>query len=217
MKTPMNFKKKLLASLITGSVAAVAAAPTVSWAQTADATLRGKGPANTEVTAKNVATGSVRRTTSGADGSYSIVGLPPGTYLISAGPGTDRTVTLTVASTATLNLAAAPTAAPAASAANAVQLTGVSVTATTLTEVKTSEIGNTVSQHQIATIPQITRNFLEFADTVPGMAFSTENGKTAIKAGAQPAANVNVYIDGVGQKNYVHGGGLADASVVSTE
>ena len=69
MNTMLRLNKRLLASLITGSVAALAAAPNLSWAQTANATLRGTGPANTEVTARNVATGSVRRTRTGADGS----------------------------------------------------------------------------------------------------------------------------------------------------
>ena len=167
MRKRLLLRKKLLASLITAAVAA-AAVPMTSWAQSADATLRGKAPANGEVTAKNIATGAVRRTKSAADGSYSLVGLPPGTYQVDAGPGTEKTVTLTVASTATLDLAAGGAAAPSTT------LEGVSVNATTLREVKTSEIGTTVSLHQIQTVPQITRNFLEFADTVPGMVFSVD-------------------------------------------
>jgi len=207
MNTPTRFKKKLLASLITASVIAVASVPTVSFAQSADASLRGKAPANTLITAKNVATGATRRTTSSGDGSYALVGLQPGTYTVDAGAGTEQTVRLSVASTASLNLSQPAAAAP--STANATELTGVSVSATALTEVKTSEVGNTVSLHQIETTPQITRNFLEFADTVPGIVFNNKGGKTSIQSGASPSSNVNVFIDGVGQKNYVHGGGLS--------
>lgn len=206
MKTSLHFKKKLLASLITASVAALAVAPTVSWAQTADATLRGKGPVNTVVTARDIATGAVRRTTTAADGSYALVGLPPGTYAVDAGPGTAKNVTITVASTATLNLAAS---APAPSGPTTT-LAGVNVTATTLAEVKTSEVGATISQHQIDTIPQVSRNFLEFADTVPGMVFNVDgSGHTTLTGGAQNASAVNVYIDGVGQKSYVKSGGVS--------
>ena len=203
MRKRLLLRKKLLASLITAAVAATAV-PMTSWAQTADATLRGKAPANGEVTAKNVATGAVRRTKSAADGSYSLVGLQPGTYQVDAGPGTEKTVTLTVASTATLDLAA-EAAAPATTT-----LEGVSVNATTLREVKTSEVGTNVSLHQIQTVPQITRNFLEFADTVPGMVFSVDSsGHTSLRGGAQNNASVNVFIDGVGQKNYVKEGGVS--------
>ncbi len=207
MKMPLHFKKKLLVSLIGASLATIAIAPTASWAQTADANLRGKAAASSTITARNVATGATRRTKADTNGRYTLVGLPPGTYQVDAGPGTEHTVTLTVASTATLDLSSAATAAP--SAANATTLSGVTVTAATLTEVKTSEIGGTVSLHQINTTPQITRNFLEFADTVPGMVFVDKGGKTSIQSGAQPSSNVNVYIDGVGQKNYIHGGGIS--------
>ena len=206
MKTSLHFKKKLLASLITASVAAIAVAPTVSWAQTANATLRGRAPAGAVITATEVATGAVRRTKADSDGSYALVGLPPGTYQIDAGPGTQRTVTLTVASTATLNLQAG---APAPSA-QATTLGGVTVTASTLMDVKTSEVGATISQHQIDTIPQVSRNFLEFADTVPGMVFNVDaQGHTSLRGGAMNNSSVNVYIDGVGQKSYVKEGGVS--------
>lgn len=203
----LRLNKRLLASLAAGSALALAAVPPLS-AQTANATLRGTGPANVQVTARNVATGSVRRARTGADGGYAMPGLPPGTYQVDAGPGTERTVTLTVASTATLNLP--PPAPSAPSAANATTLTGVSVTATTLQEVKTPEVGNTISLRQIQTIPQISRNFLEFADTVPGMVFTVDkDGNTSLRGGAMNNSSVNVYIDGVGQKSYVKEGGIS--------
>jgi len=201
------FTKRLLASLIAVTVAGAALGPSIGWAQSADATLRGKAPPEMQITAKNVATGAVRHTNSAADGSYALVGLPPGTYTVDAGPGTEKTVTLSVASTSTLDFAGpAPTPAPVTTTT----LAGVSVTASTLGEVKTSEVGNTISLHQINTVPQITRNFLEFADTVPGMAFQVDSsGHTSLHGGAQNASSVNVYIDGVGQKNYVKEGGVS--------
>uniref|UniRef100_UPI002620AD9F TonB-dependent receptor domain-containing protein n=1 Tax=Oleiagrimonas sp. TaxID=2010330 RepID=UPI002620AD9F len=64
--------------------------------------------------------------------------------------------------------------------------------------------------HQINTIPQVSRNFLEFADTVPGMVFSVDSrGHTSLRGGAQNDSSVNVYIDGVGQKSYVKQGGIS--------
>lgn len=189
-------------SILATAIASILAAPTVSWTQTADATLRGSAAANSEITAKNVATGITRRTKAGADGSYTLVGLPPGTYRVDAGPGTETTVTLTVASTATLDLNSG-TSEPVAEGT----IGEITVSAQRLTEVKTSEIGSTVSLHQIQTVPQLTRNFLEFADTVPGVVFTVDgNGRTSIRGGAQNENSVNVYIDGVGQKGYVRSG-----------
>jgi outer membrane receptor protein involved in Fe transport len=203
MRTRNRLGNVLLAAALGVALATGAGMPSVVWAQTADATLRGKAAPNTEVVAKNIANGVTRRTKADAEGSYTLPGLQPGTYTVAAGPGTETSVTLTVASTATLDLSA-PTAEAGA------PLAEVTVKAQRLTEVRTSEVGTTVSLHQIETVPQITRNFLEFADTVPGLIFSVnDQGQTSLQSGGQNASAVNVYIDGVGQKNYVKEGGVS--------
>lgn len=205
MKAVSNYRKLMLARLIAASMTAAVALPSISYAQSSDANLRGTAAPNATVTAKNVATGYTRTTTSGKDGSYALVSLPPGTYQVDAGAGTEHTVTLTVASTSTLNLVTAAGAPPV----NAQNLGPVTVSATTLPEMTTSEVGTTVSQREITTVPQITRNFLEFADTVPGMVFTVQqNGNTSLQSGGQAPTGINVYIDGVGQKNYVENGGI---------
>jgi outer membrane receptor protein involved in Fe transport len=206
MGKQLRFKRTLLAAAIATALASGAGLPRVSWAQSADATLRGRTAANADVVAKNVATGATRRTKAGDDGSYVIPGLQPGTYQVDAGPGTQTTVTLTVASTATVDLAAGA----GAEAAPGAELSEVTVRSKRIYETRTSEIGTTVSLQTIDTVPQLTRNFLEFADTVPGMNFSVNSsGQTSLTGGAQSSSSVNVYIDGVGQKNYVLAGGVA--------
>jgi len=195
MKT---FPRLALAS----AIAAALASPVAVQAQSADATLRGRAPASTDITARNVATGVTRRTKANAAGVYTLAGLPPGTYRVDAGPGTETVVTLTVASIATLNLSAAEEVVSGDPAMQEVTVTG-----RRLNEVRTSEVGTTVSQQQIETTPQMTRNFLEFADTVPGVVFEVDaSGKTSLRGGAQNDNGVNVYIDGVGQKGYVRSG-----------
>jgi hypothetical protein len=195
----MPSKPTLLACAMASCLAI--AMPNV-FAQSTGATLRGQAASGTEITATNTDTGLTRRVTAASDGSYTLSGLPPGNYTIQAGDGAPRAVTLSVAQTATLNLEAA--------AAATTTLEGVTVTANTLPEVKTSEVGATVSNKIISTVPQITRNFLEFADVIPGIAFSVDpgNGATKLQGGAQSANAINVYIDGVGQKNYVTQGGI---------
>jgi outer membrane receptor protein involved in Fe transport len=203
MRTGLCYKKTLLATAIAATLATGTGLPTVSWAQTADATLRGTTAANAEVVARNIATGVTRRTKAAEDGSYTIPGLQPGTYRVDAGPGTETTITLTVASTATVDLAAA-------SAEAATALGEITVSSKRIIETRTSEVGETVSLQVINTVPQLTRNFLEFADTVPGMNFSVNSsGQTSLTGGAQNSSSVNVYIDGVGQKNYVKEGGVS--------
>ncbi len=69
MKTQMKKHNKLLASVIATTLAAAVGVPTTSWAQSAEATLRGKAAPSAKITAKNVANGSSRTTTASADGS----------------------------------------------------------------------------------------------------------------------------------------------------
>lgn len=187
------------------------AAPPVSG-QSANATLKGEVIANEQpvagakVTVTNTQTGFTRSTQSESGGSYTIPGLPPGTYKLDvAAPrgATSRLITLQVGQTATLDVAVAI-------AAEAKTLESVTVTATQLFETKTSEIANYVSLKQIEALPQNSRNFLAFADIVPGVQFvSNGDGSTELRSGAQPSNGVNVFIDGVGQKDYVLRGGVS--------
>ena len=151
-------------AVLLGAVALALASSGEVRAQGAGATLEGSAPAGSEVTVRNTATGLVRRTKVGDDGNYAVAGLPAGTYSVGAGPGTEQIVTLSVASTLSLDLS---------------NLQTVTVSGQRLTEVKTSEVGTIVPLQQIQTVPQLTRNFLEFADTVPGMAF-TEIGRAHV-------------------------------------
>ncbi|MEO8670103.1 MAG: TonB-dependent receptor [Tahibacter sp.] len=182
-----------------------------AFAQSTAATVKGQvtnaaGPAaSASVVATNTATGLVRRVQSNENGSYALAGLPPGTYRIdveSSGATSSKTILLQVGQTATLDL-------PLAGTEPQTQLETVSVTANSLAEMRTSEIATYITPKQIEALPQGSRNFLAFADTVPGVQFETKSdGSTQLRGGAQSSNGVNVYIDGVGQKNYVLKGGI---------
>ncbi|MGH8191972.1 MAG: TonB-dependent receptor [Rhodanobacteraceae bacterium] len=197
----------MLAALIASGVATTCALPTMVWAQTANATLQGTAPPGAEVTARNTATGQVRVTKASASGRYTIVSLPPGTWQVNAGSGTTpQTISLAVASTSTLNFGTTVSKAPPET------LSTVQVTANALDLINndTSQVGAIVTQHQIQTLPQQSRNFLAFAQTVPGMIYTVNsNGTTSLQAGAQNSNAINVYIDGISQKSEVLGGGVA--------
>src|SRR6202166_3464353 len=74
----------LIHSFVVAALASAVAVPSMVWAQTAESTLRGQAPPNSTITASNMDTGAVRRTTAGADGRYALVGLPAGTYRVDA-------------------------------------------------------------------------------------------------------------------------------------
>ncbi|PZP62620.1 MULTISPECIES: TonB-dependent receptor [Pseudoxanthomonas] len=208
MKNKHSISRSPSRSLLAIALAGCMVASVPAFAQTSTAILRGtvtSADAGQEVTVTNKATGSVRRAVIGQNGNYTVVGLQPGLYTVEAG-GVSRDVTLTVASSSTVDLEA-PTSAPAGDATN---LGTVSVTAPLTRDVKTSEVGNTISLRQIEQLPQATRNFLEFADTVPGMVFNVDaQGHTTLRGGASNSSAGNLYIDGVSQKSYVAKGGIA--------
>jgi outer membrane receptor protein involved in Fe transport len=172
--------------------------------QSVSATLRGQVAAAGEtVTATNMDTGLKRSVQAQEGGAYTLAGLPPGTYKVETGAGgqaASQVVTLHVGQTATLDLMAAHQ-----------PIDTVTVVATHLYETRTSEVASYVSQEQIALLPQNSRNFLAFADVVPGVQFvQNGDGSTSeLRSGAQSSNGVNVFIDGVGQKNYVLRGGVA--------
>ncbi|UHQ21617.1 TonB-dependent receptor [Lysobacter sp. 5GHs7-4] len=196
----------------------LALAAPAALAQSTAATIRGQvtvdsAPAtDAKITATNVATGLSRSVQSGANGSYSVAGLPPGTYRIdvSAGGQTNsKTIAVQVGQTATLNLSTGGVA-EAAPAPDATDIDAVTVTAAPVFETKTSEVATYVSSKQIEALPQASRNFLAFADIVPGVETRTgTDGSISLRSGAQLANGINVFIDGVGQKDYVLKGGIS--------
>ncbi|UTA53478.1 TonB-dependent receptor [Lysobacter soli] len=211
---PRHPTRRLLACALASCL--VVAAPAV-MAQSTSATIRGQitvdsAPATeAQITATNTATGLTRKVQA-ANGTYNLGGLPPGTYRIDAvanGQTTTRTVTLQVGQTATINLSAGglPETAPAG---DATTVDAVTVTSEVVAETKTSEIATYVTNKQIEALPQATRNFLAFADLAPGVQFQRgADGSTKLRSGATSPNGINVYIDGVGQKNYVLTGGIS--------
>jgi len=208
-----RYTRRLLACALASCLSLAAPA----FAQSTGATIRGQVMADSapatdaRVTATNIATGLTRSVQTGANGGYSLAGLPPGTYRVdvtSNGQTNSQNINVLVGQTATLNLGVGGVTETATTGA-ATTLEAVTVTATNVVETKTSEVATYVSQKQIEALPQGSRNFLAFADTVPGMIFeTTANGSAKLRSGGQNANGINVFIDGVGQKSYVTQGGI---------
>jgi outer membrane receptor protein involved in Fe transport len=171
-------------------------------AQLSTSTIKGQivaAQAGTTVTAVNLANGNTYRTTTLADGSYVLTGLAPGAYEIRVGERKSQAVTVQVGETASVDLTAASAAAQTITITGTAQRQGV----------RDSQVGTNVSRRLIENLPQSTRNFLSSADLAPGVAFSSDDsGNTSLQSGAQNFNGINVYIDGVGQKNNILKGGL---------
>ncbi|MBB5746269.1 TonB-dependent receptor [Brevundimonas variabilis] len=210
-------------TLGTASALAVAASMMLAggaMAQGSTSTLRGAitdaGAAESggTITVTDTATGYVTRSRIGTNGAYTFSGLRPGTYRVDVttadGQTATDTVTITLGGVATLNLDVASPAAPTAPAdASAADLGEIVVTGRRIFEVRTSEVATNVSRQQINDLPQINRNFLNFAALAPGVVVQEGDTERTISAGGQPSIAVNVFIDGQSQKSTILDGGIA--------
>jgi hypothetical protein len=200
-----------LTAVAAATIGLFLAASEPARADVSAATLRGhvavgaqSAAAGAVVTATNVDTGYSAHTVTLGDGSYTLSSLPPGNYRIEVkGSGFDQktqVVTLSVGEAVDLdlNVGAAGT-----------QLENITIVGSNLIEMRTPEVATTVSRDTIEFMPQITRNFLSFAELAPGVRFNVDSqGYTHLQSGAQTANAVNIYIDGIGQKGDVLKGGL---------
>ncbi|MGI8932070.1 MAG: carboxypeptidase regulatory-like domain-containing protein, partial [Sphingomicrobium sp.] len=196
---------------LTVAIATPAAAQTTTASisgQVRDAA--GAPVAGTVVTARNEGTNQSVSATSGADGSYTLSGLRPAPYTITANIGgttvSDR-VSVEIGQSATLDLAP-PAAAPEGQVAGTDSGTIV-VTGRRLIETRTSEVATNVSQQQIRRLPQTDRNFLAFTQLAPGVKYNDSETDRGFQSGASTVSGVNVFIDGVSLKNNVLDQGVA--------
>lgn len=166
------------------------------------------------IIARDTSTGFVSRGRIGEDGVYVLPGLRPGSYEITVtsadGQAATDLVTLTVGQVATLDLDVSGVAGGgAASEVAATDLGDIVVTGRRIFEVRTSEVATNVSQQQINNLPQVDRNFLNFAALAPGVVVQQDPSERTIYAGSQSANAINVFIDGQSQKSNILDGGVA--------
>lgn len=196
-------------------------APTGALAQTSTGTVRGavtgsdgRPLVNVEIIARNTETGVPRNTVSRDEGLYALVGLPPGTYDLTArriGSGAQsRRVVVQIGATQIQNFSLSD---------QAVQLQQVVVQAAAATETRTSEVATNVTPAQIEKLPTASRNFLDLAALSPGVTVTEDriNGVAQFKtfqANGQTPSAINVFVDGTSLKNDLTAGGVVgqDAS-----
>ncbi|MEH3041349.1 MAG: TonB-dependent receptor [Sphingomonas paucimobilis] len=216
-KTMIRAALAAATTLATGAMLA----PVAAHAQVGQASLRGTitSPADnraTQVTAVEVATGIRRTATIGADGTYNFASLRAGTYRLEIqltnGTRNSDEFTLRVGQNAGLDLdlttaTAAPAGETTATDPGSVESNDeeIIVTGSRIRTLSGGQVGINITQRLIEQLPQNNRNFLAFADLAPGVRFVEEgaNGQARLQGGAQRSNSVNVFIDGVSQKDYV--------------
>lgn len=198
-----------LAIGVAGS-ALIAGFATPAYAQEANATLRGMITADsavTQVSAVEVDTGIRRNATVNADGSYIFASLRPGTYRLElttpSGVRNTEPFTLLVAQDAVLDFDLSGNA-PASVAGATNDSNEIVVTAERIRTMEGGEVGINITQRLIEQLPQNNRNFLAFAELAPGVQFISDGqGNTSLRGGGQSTSGINVFIDGVSQKDNV--------------
>jgi outer membrane receptor protein involved in Fe transport len=183
-------------------------------AQVSSATIKGQitssgapAPAGLSVAAVNTESGFDYKTVTLADGSYAITGLPPGEYEIRItdpnGIAKSEPITLAVGDTAAVDL-------NLTKPEGRVAVEEILVVGSRRKAVKNSEVGTNVAPVLIEGLPQASHNFLSSVDLAPGVLFEQDQGTgySHLQGGAQSINNVNVFIDGVSQKNNILRGGL---------
>jgi outer membrane receptor protein involved in Fe transport len=188
--------------------ALLVAVPT--FAQSTSATVRGivkdetGGLPGASITAQEASSGFSFSATSGADGSFVLAGLRPGSYDITVvmpqyKPAASK---LTVLVGQNIDLDFRLTA-------DLVYTENVTVVGEQAVDVKTSQVATNITAEQIRNLPQNDRNFLNFAALAPGVRVNAGSETTKeVTAGALPGFNTNVFIDGVSYKNDILLGGV---------
>jgi hypothetical protein len=156
------------------------------------------------IVAKDTQSGFVFETVAGADGSFSLSGLRPGTYEITVSMSQykpqSKTLQVQVGQSLTANFKVTPDVLYT----EQVEVVGNS----RMIETRTSEIATTVTSEQVRFLPQNQRNFLNFAALAPGARVSDSETRKQVTGGGLDATQINVFIDGVSFKNDVLDGGV---------
>lgn len=210
---------KLAAALLLGT-AMTAVATTPVQAQVNDASLRGRvtspeGGAPTQIVAVDVNAGYRRTSNVGPDGSYNFPSLRPGEYKLEVvtpnGTRSTEPFTLTVSQNAVFDFDLSAPAAAVDSTASVDEGPGgdIIVSANRIRSMEGGEVGVNITPRLIEQLPQNNRNFLAFADLAPGVQFITNGSdQSRLQGGALGSNSVNIFIDGVGQKDYVLKNGI---------
>lgn len=183
----------------------VLGAPAEALGQASSGSIRGKvldedgqPIANANVVATNTETNLQRGMLTEESGFYNLSGLPPGPYELTISQlsfaTTTQNVIVQTGQTMSLDVTLAEEAIEVAEIRAVLE-------APRNIESTTPEVATNITQEQIENLPQLNRDFLDFATLAPGVR-RTANGNS-IEAGGLPAENINLFIDGASFKSEI--------------
>src|SRR5438876_11732603 len=203
--------------LLLGGALAMSLARNAS-AQTSTGSIRGyvtdssgTPVAGARVIAVNASTSAQREVPTQSNGFYTIVGLVPAEYDVTA-----RQIGMAAQKAHVRVLIAEVFPLDFKLGRSAVQLEAVTIAAAAGVEAQTSEVATSVTPQQMRAMPSASHNFLDLAALAPGVSVapdfanlgSSNAGVTdkSFSYGAQGPGQVNVFIDGASLKNDLTGG-----------
>jgi len=193
----------LAVALLLGGVARLLAQNTVNLQGRVTGTAAAP-VAGAQVTVSNRETGQQRSAITSAQGTYTIVGLPPGSYHVSLrllGYGAqERDIQLLVGQHATLDFALRE-------AAVALEAVEVVHHGEPSFEVQRNDVSALVVTNEILNLPLNSRNTINLAAVVPGLkTFAPTQGRSLPAAGSLPDLRFwNFYLDGAEWKSFFNG------------
>ncbi|MGH7558727.1 MAG: TonB-dependent receptor [Gemmatimonadota bacterium] len=194
-----------LLGVLAGALALVAFAPGAATAQTSTGSIRGhvldeNGETLTgaSVVATHTATNFQRGMLTEEGGFYNLSGLPVGEYAVeyshpSYGAQTQN-VRVQIGQSLSLDVVLFT---------DAIEVAGITavIEQERIIEATTPEVATNITEAQIDNLPLLNRDFLKFAELVPGVLPSRDGN--SIEAGGLPAENINLFIDGASYKSEV--------------
>ena len=157
------------------------------------------------VVATNEGSGQYRETVTGADGTFSMIALTPGSYSMTAELSGFKKYQRTGVRVEVGKAFAIEIPLSVGGIEEQVTVTAESP----LVDTSSKQIGGVVTSQELNDIPSINRNFTTYLGTLPGVTafISTDSfGADSIRVSGQGTQNVNYTLDGAGNNDTFNGG-----------